>query len=163
MPYEMLIKEQVFIPLRMDRSSFLSFRDGNDALTRLFGIRKSRVNAAYSMVTTPLDLARFLQEILDPHIMAKKTMDQMTGPSVPVKEDVSWGLGLGIQHGPEGDAYWHWGNNNETAHSFFVVFRNPMTGVVIMLNGRNGRKSIKAIASKAIGGSHLSYMDVLDY
>jgi CubicO group peptidase (beta-lactamase class C family) len=163
MPFERLIREQVFIPLKMDRSTFVSYPDRKNSLAGFFGIRIPRVNAAYSMVSTPLDIARFLIEILNPRFMAKNTMNLMTAPSIPVNDDVSWGLGIGIQHGPEGDAYWQWGNNDDICHSFFVVFRNSMTGVVIMLNGKNGRKSIKRIASRTIGGSHLSYMDVLDY
>ncbi len=115
--------------------------------------------SASSLVCSPGDYAKFVCFLLDspandPHLCSAKTLREMFSPQIPVTEGVSCGLGIGLQHSPQGDSFWHWGNNAGMYHSFFVGYPEHGLGAVAFTNSGNGLKLCQSIIPKAIGGEH---------
>ncbi|MBC8157664.1 beta-lactamase family protein [Armatimonadetes bacterium] len=162
MPLDELAEENILKPLKMEHSSY-RYRDEFSG-SIAYGSKKPHelsVNAAYSLLSTPTDMGIFINELLYPTLLKEETVRIMKTPSVDVRKDVSWGLGIGIQHSQVGNAIWQWGNNDNTYHSFFVAFEENNSGIIVMTNSPGGKEIIKEIANVAIGGFHLSYMDVI--
>jgi nitroreductase len=72
---------------------------------------------------------------------------------VVIAEQLSWGLGWGVQHTDEGDCFWQFGGGEGAPfQNFALAFRERGIGVVIMTNGAYG-ESVFAdpVTPKAIG------------
>ena len=116
----------------------------------------SRPNAASTLVSTPSDLARFMIELMEPRQMSAKATAEMLTQQVTVSDCVAWGLGIGLQHGPAGRAFWHWGSN-PGYKSFMLGYPDHKAGVVIMTNGSDGLDIVDDIAQRALGGPACGY------
>lgn len=143
-PFDEYMEQSLLLPLGMTHSKF-SISHSNGTKT---------VSAAYSLVTTPSDVAQFFIELLNPGMVSGSLVEQMLSDSVKINEHYSWGLGVGIQHGNDDTAIWHWGNNDNYYKSLAVFFLKSGTGVVIMTKGKDGDKIYQDIAHDAIGGSY---------
>lgn len=117
-----------------------------------------RVNAAYSMVTTPSDVARLFMELLEPRHADVALIATMRTPAVKVTSRYAWGLGVGVQTGTNEQAIWHWGDVDEY-QNLAVFFERSRTGVVVMTRARGGagKEIYVDIARQAIGGEHYGY------
>lgn len=102
-------------------------------------------NAFASLRATAPDLAKFLLELSAPQHLAPALMAEMTSPEVDSAENQSWGLGIGIQHTPNGKALFHSGNNPDF-HAWMVIDPAQRNGVVILTNGENGASLAEEIA-----------------
>jgi CubicO group peptidase (beta-lactamase class C family) len=69
----------------------------------------AKPSAAGTIRATAADMARHLIEIANLQYLSPETTAEMHTPQVSLRSDLSWGLGPGIQHSPEGDALWQWG------------------------------------------------------
>lgn len=162
-PFDRYIDETILTPLEMS-DSLMSY---NEELSDLFAdgpspsYRVNQVNAAYSLQSTPTDLAKFLLEMMNPTLVDPQLARLMTSPCRNINENYAWGLGIGIQHSPIGDSIWQWGNNENIFHAFLFCYKDQKTGVIIMTNNPNGQKVLKKIAHKAIGGYYYSFLDVI--
>ena len=87
-PFDAFLEQAVLAPLGMAHSRFRIEEWGDLG-----------VSAAYSLVTTPDDLARFFLELVDPHHLDRNLVGAMLTASMPVNDRYSWGLGVGLQHG----------------------------------------------------------------
>jgi CubicO group peptidase (beta-lactamase class C family) len=136
--------------------------------------RMREPNAAYSLYTTPAELARFVTALLAPPddsaCLSADQVARMLTPQVPVNdagfdaarpasevhddEHISWGLGWGLQHTPgdEAFAFWHWGDNGDY-HAFVIGFPGQRSGMVCMTNSRNGRALWGHVFGLAFGGA----------
>jgi CubicO group peptidase (beta-lactamase class C family) len=105
------------------------------------------------MRATAADLARFLIEIANPQHLSAETAVQMHTPQVALRSDLSWGLGPGIQHSPEGDALWHGGQELDF-QSVMVIYPDLGDGAVVLTNSDflNAGVAID-MARRALGGS----------
>ena len=74
-------------------------------------------------------------------------------PQIKTNEQVSWGLGWGLQHNPVGDSIWHWGDNGNY-RAFAVGNLVTGDGIVVLTNGRNGQKVIDHILRDLVGGEY---------
>jgi hypothetical protein len=99
--------------------------------------------------TTAPDLAKFLLELTSPQHLDPALMAEMTSPQVEIEDDQSWGLGIGIQHNPQGNLLWHDGNNPDV-HAWMGIDQGQMDGVVVLTNGQNGAPLASEIASYAL-------------
>jgi CubicO group peptidase (beta-lactamase class C family) len=90
-----------------------------------------------SLRTTAPDLAKFLLELTSPQHLDPALVAEMASPQVQIEEDQSWGLGIGIQHGSQGNILWHDGNNADF-HAWMVIDQEQRNGVVVLTNGENG-------------------------
>jgi CubicO group peptidase (beta-lactamase class C family) len=161
---EEFAKGALFAPLGMERSSF-AFAPGLDAALATGhdedGKPKARAryrhaNAAYTLVATAPDYARFLTALLDPGAFGPKALsragvDAMLGRAVradardPIERPgrarggaVFWGLGWGINETPDGDVVYHSGANQTGFRCYAQLSPARGTGIVILTNGLGG-------------------------
>jgi hypothetical protein len=99
--------------------------------------------------TTAPDLAKFLLELTSPQHLDPALMVEMTSPQVQSAENESWGLGIGIRPGSQGDVLWHDGNNPDF-HALMLINQEQQNGVVILTNGEHGAPLVNEIADHAM-------------
>jgi CubicO group peptidase (beta-lactamase class C family) len=174
-----VMKDTVLDPLGMTSSSYV-WQDVYDSriavghsqagITR--PVRKpTEPNAASSLHTTAGDYARFVAALLNPAPLREaglkpETWRQMLTPQIKVNqgcvnctfaitgkpsEQVSWGLGIGLQQTGLGPAFWHWGDNNSEYNCFVVGFIEKKAGIVVFTNSGNGLSIIPDIVAAAFG------------
>ncbi len=108
--------------------------------------------AAGSMRTTAADLAVFLIELSRPKYLSAETARQMSSPQVRLSDDLSWGLGPGIQHSTDGDALWQWGQHLHF-QSLLIIYPEQGFGVVVLTNNDLLNPDVAVeIAHRALGG-----------
>lgn len=140
--YETFVEDTALRPLGMDSSVFhISNADGTES-----------VGAAYTLVSTPSELALFFEELLDPKHLDPALAAKMLSPAVTISGHYQWGLGIGLQTGGSEDAIWHWGNNSPY-RSLVIFYRQSKTGVIVMADGARANLIYAGIAHQAIGGS----------
>jgi CubicO group peptidase (beta-lactamase class C family) len=112
-------------------------------------------NAAFSLLTTAQDYARFLLAMLnpvedDPHRLNRASVDAMLTPQIQVgnRANLAWGLGWGIQYTEAGDAGWHWGGGHNDCYNYAVIFVKQRKGVTILTKG--GLRVCESIAQMAL-------------
>jgi tetratricopeptide (TPR) repeat protein len=144
---------------------------GHDPFGQITGRRKPlEANAAASLHTTAQDYARFVIAVMTGAGLRKETARQMLTPYVKVQEgcsdcitnqgtgqlsqNVSWGLGWGLQQTEEGDSFWHWGDSNNDAQAYIVAFPKQKLAVLLFANSGNGHAIFPQIVKEAIGGRH---------
>lgn len=166
LPFASFVDREIMKPLGMKSSSFV-FKDemlpllatGHEA-GKAFPISKKDVNAAYSLLSNPTDMARFNMEICHPTLLKPETVAQMLHASVKWQNDIYWGLGLGILKSPGEDFFWHWGNNYYYT-SIMITGKESKAGVVIMTNGNTGMRLAERLAIKIINEYFLDKKDSL--
>jgi CubicO group peptidase (beta-lactamase class C family) len=108
--------------------------------------------AAGSMRATAADLAVFLIELSGPRHLSAETARQMSSPQVRLSDELSWGLGPGIQHSKEGDALWQWGQHLHF-QSLMIIYPERGFGAVVCTNNDLLNPDVAVeIAHRALGG-----------
>jgi CubicO group peptidase (beta-lactamase class C family) len=152
------IQATIFQPLGMKRSSFIWREDfanqtavGHDqnGIVLDKDPRITRASAAFSLHSTVLDLAAFLQEFL----RSSSSLE----PQVQINENVSWGLGWGLEECASGQYFWQWGNN-PGFRPLMAGARDTGFGMVLLTNGANGDKLWKPILEDLTGETHPALM-----
>lgn len=151
------MQKSVFLPLRMKRSSYLwsDLFEGNFATPHGYWgqegekWRSREAGSAYSLHTTAADFARFLEAMLDE---SNETARAMLVPQINLtsSEDHSWSLGWGIERRPDGDWFWHWGDNSGFKH-FVMGSRTENRAVLVMTNARRGAHVYRAVVEAVLG------------
>ncbi len=163
-PLEEHAKGALFVPLGMERASFAWGPELDAALATGHdeeGAPKARAryrhaNAAYTLVTTAPDYARFLTALLDPEAFGEKALsragvetmlrravradarDPIERPGRARGRAVFWGLGWGINETPDGDVVYHSGANQTGFRCYSQLSPSRGTGLVILTNGLGG-------------------------
>jgi CubicO group peptidase (beta-lactamase class C family) len=168
------MKRMVFDPLGMTSSSYVWRNDydalktsRHDSVGQPTGQNKpDTANAAASLNTTANDYARFIAAIVNGTGLKKETLKQILTPQIRVDEggpnttgrpadklsqNVSWGLGVGLQTTADGLSFWHWGDNGDSK-AYFVAFEKQKTGVVVFANSANGLSFMPELVDEAVGG-----------
>lgn len=124
-----------------------------------------QANGAGTLRSTSGDLAAFLIELAHPQHLGPDVAAELPVSQVTLSKDLSWGLGYGIVHSREGDAYWQWGQTVDF-QTVMIIYPEQGLGVVVLTNGGffNTDTAIE-IAQRAVGGpldpilkgSHLAY------
>lgn len=123
--------------------------------------REIEFRAAGGLHSTARDVGRLLIELMDPAGIGPALAARMLRPQVRVGPRLSWGLGIGIQHGDDGDSVWHWGLN-PGEESLFVAHPDQRIGAVVLTNGGPslaGLRLAREILHVAIGGEHFGYWE----
>jgi len=113
-------------------------------------ITAARYGAAGGLLTTVVDYAHFLVEVLDPKPqddvrLSRATWDEMLRAQVKVTNDSSWALGWQILHQPKGDLISHSGDN--PGFKAFTLASVPRkSGYVFMMNGDNAAEIFQRLA-----------------
>ena len=130
-----------------------------------------------SLHSTAQDYAKFIHAVLrpepgNPAHLSQAMTDEMLRPQVWVNnsypwdddwpkqeielnERVAWGLGWGIQNEESGQSFWHWGDNGNY-QAFTIGSPDKDRAIVILTNGKNGRKVIERILREIAGGDYPS-------
>ncbi|MBK9062445.1 MAG: beta-lactamase family protein [Acidobacteria bacterium] len=163
-PIEEYARRTLLIPLGMERTSYVwtpaldaSLATGHKADgTRLERARYRHANAAYSLVTTAADYARFLAALLAPeraaphglsgasvaamlkHQVRADARDPIERPGRARGREVFWGLGWGLNTTASGDVVYHGGANRTGFRSYCQFSPERGTGIVMMTNGLGG-------------------------
>lgn len=171
-PLEVFIRQTVFDPLRMPRSSFVwadvenvenaTGHDEQGKPVTPFTMAAPHVamaapHAAASLHATPSDYARFLCTLLDSETMqgplSPVWKEEMLRPHVWLESEIAWGLGWGLQQNRDGWAFWHSGDN-PGFKSFTLAYQSQRMGVVIMTNSDNGTTLWKPLLQTCLGGQY---------
>ena len=163
-PLAELAEGALFAPLGMERASFAWAPKLDSALatghdedgTPKARARYRHANAAYTLVTTAPDYARFLTALLDPEAFGQKALsragveamlrravradarDPIERPGRARGSAVFWGLGWGINETPGGDVVYHSGANQTGFRCYSQLSPSRGTGIVILTNGLGG-------------------------
>ena len=167
LPFAKFMDREIIKPLAMKSSSFVFKKEmlplmanGHEA-GKAFPITRMDVNAAYSLLTTPTDMAKFNMEICHPTLLKPKTVAWMLKPTVKWQNDIYWGLGLGLLKSPAGDFFWHWGSLYYYCN-MMITDKDAKTGVIIMTNGNTGMRMAERLAIKVINEYFLESSQKLD-
>ena len=151
------LADAVLVPLGMDDSSFV-WRDEDEGRVAVGHRRdgkpqpRSRASEAKSaaggLYTTGRDYLRFLI-----HSLAHDS--RLFEPQARIDDELSWGLGWGIEESEDGRAIWQWGNN--PGYKNFVLGRPADgRGVVVLTNGDRGALVYRDVVCRLLPGPHPS-------
>ena len=167
---EDLMRERVFRPLGMNRSSMIwqasfesNFANGYDEEEKSLGPqRRKRPGAAGSLLTTPADFALFIQAMMQGTGLKKETREVMLSPQIqilskhefpplatettdenrPIK--LSYGLAWGLYWTPYGKAFFKEGHDDGW-RNYAVCFDDKGIGLMIMTDSSNGEGIYKEL------------------
>jgi CubicO group peptidase (beta-lactamase class C family) len=147
-----MIREQVFMPLKMTNSSYFKMKiNGEYAFS-----------AAGGLLTTAEDLAKFYCELLNPQHIRPDLINEMLSDSSEVNANNSWGLGIGLQKGNGERIIWHSGNNGNKWIALSYASVSKKIGIIVLCKGKNGYNINQWIIHKAIGGPNYGLSQVLN-
>lgn len=178
-PIQQFMETSVFDPLGMKSSSYVwepifeanfaaPHSPSGGAATKQ---KPTTANVAATLHTTAPDYARFIVAILKGTGLKKATLNDMLTQQVrldpdcvvctdkaPVhlSENLGWGLGLGLEQTDNGEAFWHWGDNDDFK-GYFVAYPKQGIGVVYFANGFNGLSLRNQLVRESIGGEHPAF------
>jgi serine-type D-Ala-D-Ala carboxypeptidase/endopeptidase len=159
--------EKVFVPLNMQRSSYVwqrgyetKYCTGHDMNGNYLGIPKNnRANAAGSLSTTLEDYTIFFMSVLS---QSKPRYHQLLTPQITIKSkqqfgpnslvettendaiQLSYGLGFGLYETPYGKAFFKEGHLEGWQH-YAVGFPGQGTALIIMSNSDNAESIFKPL------------------
>ena len=175
-PIEALMEEELFVPLKMTRTSMVwqprfesDFANGYDEYGRSLGPEKrTSANAAGSMQTTLHDYATFLSALLTGKILDRRTVGEMLNsqvsihsahqfPSLAVETTTAndgirlrYGVGWGLYSSPYGKAFFKEGHDEGWRH-LALCFNQDGDGILIMTNSSNGEGIFKPLIDSLLG------------
>lgn len=184
-PLDQFMKQNVFEPLGMTSSSYLWRKDyesqkayAHDAQGQVSGRDEPEVaNAAASLHTTAIDYAKFVAALMNRKGLKAQTLQEMFRPQVKVdadcsncigqkpgkhSEDISWGLGWGLEHTTGGDLFWHWGDNGDFK-AYVAASDRTRTGFVFFTNSANGLSMVNEVMNQVFGIKQSSALKWLKY
>jgi len=157
LPLDAFMREQVFAPLGMQSSDYVTNAElaarlvagtkANGAPRKTFSL--ATPVAAFSLYTTARDYARFLAALLQDDATLARIIDAPV--AADAKLDLAWGLGWGVERGPDELFLWQWGNN-PGYRAFVLASPRSGRGFVMLTNSENGL-ALAAPLTKAIMGS----------
>jgi CubicO group peptidase (beta-lactamase class C family) len=159
-PLDVLMKKMAIDPLKMEASSMVwqdryeeSAAVGHDLLGETDGQfrKRSEPHAAATLYTTAGDYAKFVIAMLNDVGLKKETIDEMLTPQIDVAENLSWGLGFGLERTSSGEGFWQWGDYG-IFRNYVVGYRKQKVGLVYLTNSFNGLSIAQDIITHAIGG-----------
>ncbi len=170
-PLDDWIHQSVMIPLSMKRSSYIwqSAFDNNYAIPHGTGMetyqkcKPQEGNTAYSLQTTALDFARFIQGAMQGDLLGASTTEMMFTRQVqasesaweegPLSKSIGWALGWGTQESEEGQYFWQWGDNG-AFKGFVMLDPAKKRSVVYFANSTLGLTIAPVICERVFGHKH---------
>ena len=172
-PLATYMAKQVLEPLGMRSSSYtwleryaseIAYGHGYRDID--VGDRWSQAFAAFSLYTTVRDYATFLIEMMrtdqgDAYRLGADELNTMITPQIKINDQLSWGLGWGLEETTQGRYFWHWGDLGDYT-GFVLGSRARREGLVILTNGEMGLSICERIVQEVIGGEHPCFAGFLE-
>lgn len=162
---EALAQEFVFKPLGMHSSSYIwqaefeeRFLHGHDSLGEKQNQKRkpNSAHAAWSLYSTASDYAKFIVYFLGANSENNDVSDRMLETQIKITDEISWGLGWGLQVTKPNSSFWHWGSN-PGFRSYVVGYPQEGLGIVVLSNSDNLFKLIEPLITQTIGGTLPSF------
>lgn len=159
------MQKNIFIPFNMHNSSYIWLDKFSDNISDGHGKRNEGLDthwskgfSAYSLYSTPSDMASFLIEIIranqgDEFRLNLSDINLMMSPQINITSFCSWGLGWGIEHTSHGDFFWQWGNVGDF-QSFILGSIEQQWGFVVMTNSEHGLEVCEYLVHEIVGKEH---------
>ena len=161
---EQLAQREVFDPLDMRRSSFVwQERFAGDAAYATDWLRRVapvhhyvEPNAAYTLLTTAPDYARFVAAVLTERGLSPGAWKAFLSPVRESSPGISIGLGIRIEEATAGRGrmFYHSGNNGRRFTSYMTGDLGAGTGFVYFTSAPNGTSLVSALATRVFGAEH---------
>jgi CubicO group peptidase (beta-lactamase class C family) len=176
-PVDDLAVERIFKPLGMPRTGYIwheSIGDDNVAVGHLntgeIDKKRKRTEAVAggSLVTTIADYSRFIEHIMQKKGLQKKLFEEMISPQIKINSvtqfppvtfetttendaiGLSYGLGWGLLHCPNGKAFFKEGNGGSWMN-YNINFIDKGISIVILINSENGETIFQELIETFIG------------
>jgi CubicO group peptidase (beta-lactamase class C family) len=173
---EELMKEKIFTPLGMTRSSYTwqaAFEDnycfGHKTTGALYEKDKDNdARSASTLETTLDDYTLFTRAVLKSSILKQASTNEMFTPQIRLRSiqqfgplslldsntndgiKLSYGLGWGLLQSPYGTGAFKEGHGDGFQH-YSIIFPKQGTGIIIMSNSDNAESIFKELLETAIG------------
>jgi CubicO group peptidase (beta-lactamase class C family) len=159
---EELARREVFGPLGMTRSSFVwQERFAGDAawatswLWRVAPVnRYTEGNAAYSLVTTAGDYARFVAAVITGRGLSPAMWRAFLAPVRETDPGIHIGLGIRLEDGPGGRRFFHSGSNGRRFTCYMAGDLATGLGLVFFTSAYDGTALVRPLASRVLGAEH---------
>ena len=175
---EELMKEKIFIPSGMNRSSYTWQKEfekdycfGHQSTGALYEKDKDNdARSASTLETTLDDYTLFTKAVLKNSILKPATTKKMFTPQIRLRSvqqfgplslvdstlndgiELSYGLGWVLLKSPYGTGAFKEGHGDGFQH-YSIIFPDQGTGIIIMSNSDNGESIFKELLETAIGDS----------
>ncbi|HSF44862.1 MAG TPA: serine hydrolase domain-containing protein, partial [Chitinophagaceae bacterium] len=173
---ESLMKEKIFTPLGMKRSSYTwqpefenDYCFGHQASGALYEKDKDNdARSASTLETTLDDYTLFTRAVLNNSLLKPSTTREMFSPQIRLRSlqqfgplsridstlndgiQLSYGLGWGLLQSPYGVGAFKEGHGDGFQH-YSIIFPERGTGIIIMSNSDNAESIFKELLETAIG------------
>lgn len=170
---EALARREVFEPLGMTRSSYVWQErfDGNAASARDWLWRVAPIDrwvepsAAYTLLTTAPDYARFVAAVLTGRGLSRAAWQAFLTPVRETGPGSAIALGVRVESGANDRIFYHSGNNGRRFTCYMTGDVARGTGFVYFTNAPNGTSLVEALAGPVFRGApsrHLAEYDRFD-
>jgi CubicO group peptidase (beta-lactamase class C family) len=160
-PLDQFMSARLLGPLGMDQSSYVwrpefePFDADGHGVSSTGGHGFGQPWAAFSLITTPADYARFVLATLRAGAdgsaqLSPAAAAQMLAPQVAVRPGLSWGLGWGLAGDPAAPIFWHWGDIGDFQCAV-VGSRSLGQALVLMTNSEHGLPLCATIIRATLG------------
>lgn len=177
-----LVEGELLQPLGLE-NSWMAWREdfegraaaSHNAWGRSSGVPKNEQrNAAWSLLTTAEDYARFLIALMEGRGLESTTFSDALDRQVEISSErtetedrLYWGLGWGLQFGGAGRAIWQWGHNTGF-RAYLLAYPDRRDAFVYFTNSNNGlsiARDLLALVENAAGFAEDDHyaLDHLDY
>lgn len=142
-----LMRDEVFAPLRMERTGVEQLKDFDPARAVQYAgcpaacapspyVDYSGTWAGGGFVSTAVDLARFGSQLLQPGSLRRETLEAMWTPQRTASgEDTGYGIGWRVGHDAAGRRIVHHGGRTQQLRAFLLVYPDHDLAVAVLANG----------------------------
>jgi CubicO group peptidase (beta-lactamase class C family) len=166
-PLDTYMKSTWFEPLGMPDSSFIwqesiepRIAHAHKQGERHEEYRFVEALSAASLYTTAADLARFIQQVLEPstedkHHLSAQWLEMMFTPQVEITPNLAWCLGWGMLRS-DPPVFWQWGDNTGYKH-LLAISPASGTSVIVLTNGDEGYQVWKNVLAETLDPSGIIF------
>jgi CubicO group peptidase (beta-lactamase class C family) len=160
-PLEEVVRENVFLPLQMQHSTFVPadvnttlLATGYDRAGKPVRWTPSQPLAPSTLYTTAEDYAKFLESLLVlPLQDSPFGMEEQPQAVASAAAHVTWGLGVGLEDAHGQRSIFHMGSN-PGFQSFFLLAPDTGEGVLLFTNSENGLALVPMALDRWSHGHH---------
>ncbi len=157
-----LARSELFDPLGMTSASYIwrsnfeklaaSGHDLEDRPTDRSGPKRIHAfpNAAASLYATPIDILRFVANLMGSSRTATSVVETMLTPQVELDGGIGWSLGRGIEKSVDTNEVWYWHHGRGQFTNLVIWSRARRSGVAILTNTWRS-DTAEALSKKIVG------------